>query len=191
MEKPELYFPRDIEWREWLEVNYSSQPQGVYLILYKLEANIPTMRWEEAVKVALCYGWIDSTVKNLGGPKRRQYFCPRNPKSTWSKLNKTYIETLDQAGLIHPSGWELIELAKTTGTWSAMEDVENGIIPPLLQNAFDMHPTAFENYLNFAPGYRKSYLSWLHSAKREETKAKRIAEIIKLCAANCKERNSW
>jgi uncharacterized protein YdeI (YjbR/CyaY-like superfamily) len=132
MEKPELYFPRDVEWREWLDVNHLSHPQGVYLILYKLEAQIPTMRWEEAVKVALCFGWIDSTVKNLGGPKRRQYFCRRNPKSTWSKLNKTYIAELENTGLIHESGWKIIELAKETGTWTAMDDVENGVIPKSL-----------------------------------------------------------
>ena len=189
MEKPELYFPRDVEWREWLEINHALYPNGIYLVLYKLETKVATMRWEEAVRVALCFGWIDSTVKSLGGGKRIQYFCRRNPKSTWSKLNKTYVEALDKAGLIHASGWEMINLAKTTGTWTAMDDVENGIIPPTLQKAFDAHPMAFENYLNFSPGYRKSYLSWLQGAKREETKAKRIAEIIRLCADNCKERN--
>lgn len=189
MEKPELYFPRDIEWREWLEVNHRSHPQGVYLILYKLEAQIPTMRWEEAVKVALCFGWIDSTVKNLGGPKRRQYFCPRNPKSSWSKLNKTYIAELENSGLIHESGLNAIELAKETGMWTEMDDVENGVIPIDLQKAFDMNPAAFENYQNFAPGYRKSYLSWLHGAKRQETRLKRITQIIDRCAANFKERH--
>ena len=105
MEKPELYFPRDVEWREWLHVNYDRHPTGIYLIMYKLELNVPSMRWEEAVKVALCYGWIDSTVKSLGNGKRRQYFCPRRPKSTWSKLNKTYIAELEPQGLIHESGW--------------------------------------------------------------------------------------
>lgn len=189
MEKPELYFPRDVEWREWLEINHANYPKGVYLVFYKLEMKVPTMRWEEAVKVAICFGWIDSTVKSLGEGKRRQYFCPRNPKSTWSKLNKTYVETLDQAGLIHGSGWEMIQLAKTSGTWSANDDVENGVIPPALQAAFDAHPLAFKNYLNFSPSYRKSYLSWLNGAKREETRAKRIVEIIRLCANNCKHRN--
>ena len=188
LEKPELYFPRDVEWREWLEINHSSHPQGVYLILYKLEAGIPTMRWEEAVKVALCFGWIDSTVKNLGGAKRRQYFCPRNPKSTWSKLNKSYINELEEAGLLKERGYKSVELAKKTGTWTAMDDVENGVIPSDLQKAFDSNPVASENYLNFSPGYRKSYLSWLHGAKREETRMKRIEEIIKLCGANKKGR---
>ena len=190
-ERPELYFPRDVEWRDWLTRHHQRYPKGVYLIFYKLETGIATMRWEEAVKVAICFGWIDSTVKSLGGGKRRQYFCPRNPKSTWSALNKKYIVELEVAGLIQEPGWKVIELAKTTGTWTAMDDVENGVIPPELQKAFDANPRAFENYQNFSKGYRKSYLSWLNSAKREVTRQKRIAQIIKLCDANIKSRDTW
>ena len=178
MEKPELYFPRNVEWREWLENNYNLYPKGIYLIFYKIETGIPSMRWEEAVKVALCYGWIDSTVKSLGQGKRRQYFCPRNPKSTWSKLNKSYIDILGERGLIHESGWRTIELAKKTGTWTAMDNVENGIIPLELQNAFDENPQAFKNYQNFAAGYRKGYLSWLHNAKKDETRKKELLLLL-------------
>ena len=153
--------------------------------------NIPTMRWSDAVKVAICFGWIDSTVKSLGNGKRRQYFCARNPKSTWSALNKKYVEELIEVGLIHESGYKMIELAKKTGTWTAMDDVENGIIPDDLQQAFDMNAIAFENYQSFARGYKKSYLSWLHSAKREGTRNKRITQIIELCANNIKSRDAW
>ncbi len=188
-DKPELYFPRDVEWREWLEINHSNYPQGVYLIFYKLENGVPTMRWEEAVRVALCYGWIDSTVKSLGGGKRQQYFCPRNPKSNWSALNKKYIKELDDKGLVHESGRKTINLAKKTGTWTAMDDVENLVIPPELQKAFDTNPVAFENYNSFSRGYRKSYLAWLHQAKRPETRSNRVKEIIRLCEANMKNRS--
>jgi len=187
-ERPELYFPRDIEWREWLEIHYCNYPKGINLVFYKLETKIPTMRWEEAVRVALCFGWIDSTVKSLGDGKRIQYFCPRNPKSNWSALNKRYVIELETQGLIHDAGYKMIEIAKQSGTWSAMDDVNNLIIPPALKAAFDLHPQAFENYNNFAPGYRKSYLGWLHHAKRPETKEKRIAEIIRLCNCNIKAR---
>ena len=176
MEIPELYFERDADWYDWLLTNHD-QYKAVYLVFYKLETKRPTMRWEEAVKVALCFGWIDSTVKSMGHGKRIQYFSPRNPKSNWSKLNKSYIKELEAAGLI-----------QGPGSWSFMDDVENGIIPKDLQEAFDANPLAFENYKNFSRGYRKSYLSWLHSAKRPETKSKRIAEIIRLCENNIKSR---
>jgi uncharacterized protein YdeI (YjbR/CyaY-like superfamily) len=189
IERPELYFPRDIEWREWLEVHYASYPKGVDLIFYKLESKIPSMRWEEAVRVALCFGWIDSTVKNIGGPKRRQFFCPRNPKSTWSALNKKYVLELDSQDLIHESGWKLIQIAKETGTWTEMDHVENLIIPADLQRIFDLSPLALENYQKFSPGYRKSYLAWLHNAKREETRQKRITIIIENCVINKKMRD--
>ncbi len=187
-DRPEFYFPRDVEWREWLALNYDQYPKGINLVFYKLESQIPTMRWEEAVKVALCYGWIDSTVKALNGGKRIQYFCPRNPKSNWSALNKKYIAQLEAQGYMHEAGYKLIEIAKKTGTWTFMDDVENVIVPKDLARAFKAHPEAYKNYKLFSPGYRKSYLSWLKQAKREETRLKRITEIIRLCAANIKSR---
>ncbi|WP_338021423.1 hypothetical protein [Aquimarina longa] len=110
-DKPELYFKNDQEWRSWLHKNYNTST-GVYLILYKVESKVASMRWEEAVKVALCYGWIDSTVKRLDDQRRRQYFCPRKPKSVWSKLNKTYIVDLIKNELMHKNGLDSIKIAK-------------------------------------------------------------------------------
>ncbi len=187
MDKPELYFPRDVEWYDWLLQNHDKH-KGVYLIFYKLEMNVPTMRWEQAVKVALCFGWIDSTVKSLGNGKRKQYFTPRNPKSPWSALNKKYVIELIEAGLMQEPGFKVIETAKKNGMWAFMDDIEQGIIPEDLQYAFDNDQLAYENYLNFSPGYRKSYLSWLKSAKREETRHKRIVKIIDFCRKNIKNR---
>ena len=110
-DKPELFFERSEDWYEWLLNNHKSL-NGVYLIFYKLELDVPTMRWEEAVKVAICFGWIDSTVKSLGNGKRKQYFCSRNPKSVWSALNKKYIKELIRENLMHDSGLAKIEIAK-------------------------------------------------------------------------------
>ncbi|NRD19712.1 YdeI/OmpD-associated family protein [Winogradskyella eckloniae] len=186
----ELYFKTDTEWRDWLHQNHKSE-NGIYLIFYKVNHVMASMRWEEAVRVALCYGWIDATVKSLGDGKRRQYFCPRKPKSVWSAVNKKHLIALEKENLIHPSGYESIKIAKENGSWSSLDAVENGIIPKNLQIAFDAHPNAYQNYLNFAPSYRKSYLYWLNQAKREATQQKRIAEIIKLCDANIKSSDNW
>ncbi|MCK8522931.1 YdeI/OmpD-associated family protein [Aquimarina sp. D1M17] len=188
-DKPELYFKNDIEWREWLHQNYDKS-NGVYLIFYKVEVKKPSMRWEEAVRVALCYGWIDSTVKRLDEERRRQYFCPRKPKSVWSKVNKNHIKELIKNKLMHQSGLHSIKIAKQNGSWIALDDVENGIIPEDLQIAFDQNIKAFNNYQKFARGYRKSYLYWLQQAKRKETRDKRINEIIRLCEANQKSRGN-
>lgn len=184
---PELFFEEDSLWRAWLHDNHKTS-NGVHLIFYKVAHPQRSMRWEEAVKVALCYGWIDSTVKSLGGGKRRQYFCPRNPKSKWSAINKNYIKELEAAGLMHESGWAVIEEAKKYGSWTAYDDVENGIIPDDLQKAFDASPLAYENFSNFSKTYKKSYLHWLNDAKRETTRKKRIKQIIALCKANIKSR---
>lgn len=189
-ELEEHYFKLDSEWRQWLHENHVTS-KGVYLIFYKVDHENDSMRWEEAVKVALCYGWIDSTVKSLGNGKRRQYFTPRNHKSVWSALNKRYIEELKVTGLMHKSGLEIIETAKKNGSWTALDAVENGIIPEDLQLAFNNNLIAFENYNSFSPSYRKSYLYWLNQAKREETRKKRIVEIVHLCQNNIKSRSDW
>ena len=189
MSKPQLYFKTDTEWRNWLSENYDSS-DGIYLIFYKLENKEASMRWEEAVKVALCFGWIDSTVKSLGNGKRRQYFCPRNPKSVWSALNKKYIKQLINNKLMHQSGFDIIEIGKKNGSWTSLDAVEKGIIPEDLQIAFNNHKNAFTNYNNFAPSYRKSYLYWLNQAKRATTRQKRIQEIISFCEQNIKSRST-
>lgn len=186
-DKPALYFKKDIDWYQWLLENHNNY-NGVYLILYKKDAGLPSMTWEEAVKVALCFGWIDSTVKSLGNGKRQQYFSPRNPKSAWSKLNKTHVTLLLSENKIHESGLNSIKIAKQNGAWYALDNVENLIIPEDLQIAFDKNTIAYENYLNFAPSYKKGYLYWLNQAKRKETRLKRIQTIIQLCESNKKQR---
>lgn len=187
----EYYFKNDSEWRDWLHENHTNR-EGIHLIFYKIEHENDSMRWEEAVQVALCYGWIDSTVKSLGNGKRRQYFCPRRPKSVWSKVNKVYIKKLIDDDLMHKSGVESIRIAKENGSWIALDDVENGVIPDDLKKAFDKNKMAFKNFKGFTRGQRKSYLYWLNQAKREETRQKRILEIVSLCEQNIKSRqNGW
>jgi len=189
-ERKEIYFKNDVKWRKWLSKNHNSS-NGVYLILYKVSSEIPSMRWEEAVRVALCYGWIDSTVKKLDEEKRRQLFTPRKVKSVWSKLNKTHIADLVEMNLMHASGLKKIELAKTNGSWAALDDVENLIIPEDLALAFKTNSKAYKNYQNFSMSYRKGYLYWFHSGKRKATREKRIAEIINLCTENIKTRGTY
>lgn len=92
---------------------------------------------------------------------------------------------------MHKSGLEIIKIAKQNGSWTALDDVENGIIPTDLKSEFDNNPKAFINYQNFSPSYKKSYLYWLNQAKREETQQKRLKEIIHLCSKNIKSRSNF
>ena len=183
----ELYFKNSSEWSTWLEENHAKY-DGVYLIFYRVDSPYESMRWEEAVQVALCYGWIDSTVRKIDDEKRKQKFGPRKHKSVWSKLNKSYIEQLEKKGLLHESGRAKIQIAKGNGSWESLDQVESLIMPADLEKAFVTYPMAFTNYQAFSPSYRKSYLYWLNQAKREVTRQSRIEAIIALCAKNCKSR---
>jgi uncharacterized protein YdeI (YjbR/CyaY-like superfamily) len=189
-EKEHLYFKNAQEWRAWLHDNHSAS-LGVYLIFYRVSSPFESMRWEEAVQVAICYGWIDSTVKRLDDERRRQLFVPRKAKSVWSKLNKTYVEKLISDNLMHESGLKKIEIAKQNGSWEILDKVENLEIPDDLEAAFLLNAIAFTNYNNFSPSYRKNYLYWLNQAKRTETRMARITEIIRLCEQNIKSRETF
>ena len=189
-EKELLYFKNAQEWREWLHENHHSS-KGVQLIFYRVSSDKESMRWEDAVQVAICYGWIDSTVKRLNDERRRQMFTPRKDKSVWSKLNKTYIEKLIAEDLMHESGLKKVETAKQNGSWETLDAVENLEMPKDLALAFDKNKKALDNYNSFSPSYRKSYLYWLNQAKREETRIARVTEIVKLCEQNIKSRTTF
>ena len=186
-QKEHHYFKNANEWREWLHENHATST-GICLIFYKVSSEFESMRWEEAVQVAICYGWIDSTVKKMDEERRKQVFSPRKDKSVWSKLNKTYIEKLQKENLIHESGLAKIEIAKKNGSWNSLDAVEDLLIPDDLKSAFEQNEIAFENYNNFSPSYRKSYLYWLNQAKRLETRNSRITQIILFCSQNKKSR---
>jgi uncharacterized protein YdeI (YjbR/CyaY-like superfamily) len=186
-QREQHYFKSASEWRKWLHENHDKST-GVYLIFYKVNSANESMRWDEAVKVALCFGWIDSTVRRLDHERRMQTFTPRKDNSTWSKLNKIYIEKLIEDGLMHQSGLSKIEKAKQSGTWEALDEVEELIIPKDLEAAFAENKLAYDNYMHFSPSYRKSYLYWLNQAKQEETRNSRIKEIVSLCEQYIKSR---
>ena len=173
MDKELHYFKNGQEWRQWLHEHHDKS-KGIDLIFYRIDSAFESMRWEEAVQVAICYGWIDSTVRKVDEELRKQTFTPRKDKSVCSKLNKTYIEKLIAENLMHESGLKKIEITKQNGSWTSLDHVEDQIIPDDLQSAFDAHPKAYENYQKFSPSYRKSYLYWLNQAKRDETRKIRI-----------------
>ncbi len=171
------------EWRQWLEKNYRSS-LGVWVIYYKVKSGKPSVRYSEAVKEALCFGWIDSKVKSLDEERYMQIFTPRKPKSVWSKLNKQYIEELIEQGLITPSGLEKIEAAKQDGSWNKLDAIEQLIIPADLKKALEANETANRYFEAFSNSSKKNILFWIESAKRPETRLKRIEQTISSAAQN-------
>ncbi len=171
------------EWRRWLEKNHRTC-FGVWLIYYKVKSGKPSVKYSEAVKEALCFGWIDSKVKSLDEERYMQIFTPRKPKSVWSKLNKQYIEELIEQGLMATAGLEKIEAAKQDGSWNTLDAIEALIIPLDLQQALEANKAAKEYFEAFNNSSKKNILFWIDSAKRPETRLKRIEQTVNSAATN-------
>jgi len=171
------------KWREWLEKFHFTSP-GIWLIYYKVKSGKTSVKYSEAVKEALCFGWIDSKVKSLDEDRYQQIFTPRKPKSVWSKLNKQYIEELIEQGLMTQVGLEKIEAAKQDGSWTSLDAIEALTIPIDLKQALEANSSAKHNFEAFSNSLKKNILFWIHSAKRPETRLKRIEQTIISAAQN-------
>lgn len=115
-------------WRQWLEKNHDKE-KSVWLIIYKKSSGIPTVYYPEAVDEAICFGWIDSKINKRDDESYYQFFAKRNPKSNWSKVNKEKVERLLAQGVMAQAGLESITIAKASGKWEALDQVEEIIIP--------------------------------------------------------------
>jgi uncharacterized protein YdeI (YjbR/CyaY-like superfamily) len=166
-------------WRTWLQKNHAKE-KNLWLIIYHKDSTTKSVYYAEAVEEALCFGWIDSKGNPRDDESYFLFFAQRKPKSNWSKLNRDRVKKLTEAGLMKPAGLAMIDLAKKSGTWKAQEEVDNLIIPPDLQRLFNKKKTAFKNFQAFAPSSKKVILNWLLSAKKPETRLKRIQETVAL-----------
>ena len=169
-----VHAPERAVWRAWLEANGESAP-AVWLVYAKKGSGRPSITWDEAVEEALCFGWIDSKAKPIDEETYEQYFSPRKPTSVWSKVNKERLERLIAAGLMRPPGLRAIETAQANGSWSLLDDVEALVVPDDLAAAFATVPGAGEHFATLSRTNRRNILQWVATAKRPETRAKRIA----------------
>ncbi len=169
-------------WREWLKKHHRSQ-QNVWLVYYKKPAaGVPTITYAEGVDEALCFGWIDSTRRPVDEEKFMQLFCKRKPGSVWSKINKGKVQRLIEEGRMAKAGYECIETAKQNGSWSILDEVEELVVPKDLEKAFKAHRGAKKYFLGLSKSARKQLLQWLVTAKRPETRQRRIEELASLAA---------
>jgi uncharacterized protein YdeI (YjbR/CyaY-like superfamily) len=169
--------------RNWLIENHDKE-QNLWLIIYKKDSGTPSVTYDQAVDEALCFGWVDSSIKKRDEFSFYQYFARRNPKSNWSRVNKVKVERLMQEGLMSEAGLKMITIAKESGTWTALDDVENLISPPDLQVELDKNPLAAEYFALFPRSVKRGILEWLLNAKQPETRAKRIEEIVSKAEQN-------
>lgn len=165
------------DWRNWLIENHHTET-SVWVIHYKQHSEDHNMTWSEAVDEALCFGWIDSTRRSVDDDRYIQFFSRRKPKSTWSKINKDKVDRLIAEGLMTAAGQKCIDIAKSNGSWTVLDNVEALVIPEDLEQAFSLHPEAKTFFLNQSKSVQKMMLHWITFAKRTNTRESRIEEII-------------
>jgi len=178
-----IYASDRASWREWLERNHRTS-SGIWLIYYKVKSGKPSVLYTEAVKEALCFGWIDSKVKSIDEERYRQIFTPRKPKSVWSKLNKQYVEELIDQKLMTDAGLTKILAAKQDNSWTILDAIEALVIPADLIAALGNNQTAQQNFEQFGNSSKKNILFWIESAKRPETRLKRVEQTAIAAARN-------
>ncbi|MGF1515538.1 MAG: YdeI family protein [Elainellaceae cyanobacterium] len=177
------------DWRAWLRENHL-RAENVWLITYKKSSGQPTLSYDDAVEEALCFGWIDSVPRKLDEARKMLYFAPRKPGSGWSRPNKARVARMVALAKMMPAGLAKVAAAKADGSWSALDDVENLIVPNDLAAALAAMPPATEHWEAFPRSVKRGILEWIASAKREATRGKRIEETARLAQEN-KRANQW
>jgi len=180
---PTFYAESAIDWRKWLDKNGNTE-KSVWLIIYHQKSKTLSVHYRESIEHALCYGWIDSKAVKRSEESFYLFFTPRNPKSTWSKINRERAVKMIDAGLMMPQGEAMIELAKRTGKWDALAEVQNYIIPDDLQQLLNKNKTALKNFQSFPSSSKRIILEWITKAKKPETRLKRIVQTVELATEN-------
>ncbi|GAA1762230.1 YdeI/OmpD-associated family protein [Agromyces humatus] len=177
-----LHVESRAQWRAWLADNHAASP-GVWLVVWKNTTGRPRPTYDEQVLEALAFGWIDGQAKSVDDERTMMWFTRRTPKSPWSASNKQRVERLEADGLMHPAGTAAIDAAKANGMWNVFDDAERLIEPAELAILLDVDPAARANWNAYPPSVRRSALSWVALAARDDTKSQRIAAIVRDASA--------
>jgi uncharacterized protein YdeI (YjbR/CyaY-like superfamily) len=181
-----LYFKNSREWRKWLERNHDRENEA-WLIHYKKRSGKSGVSYSEALDEALCFGWIDSRLKRIDEERFVLKYSPRKSKSVWSKVNKERAERLIEAGRMTDAGLAKIEEAKERGLWdTAYTNKVRERMPSDLKKALLTDKNSWNNFQGFANSYRNMYIGWVNGAKTEETRNRRIVEVVKRSLMNKK-----
>lgn len=171
------------EWRAWLAAHHDSCP-GVWVVQWRTATGRPRLAYDDLVEEALCFGWIDGRANPLDDDRSMLMMTPRKPTSVWARSNKERVKRLIAAGSMTDAGLRAIEAAKDNGSWSALDDVDALIVPDDLRAALARDARAQRHFDAFPPSAKKMILYWVKSAKRPETRQRRIAETVRLAAEN-------
>jgi uncharacterized protein YdeI (YjbR/CyaY-like superfamily) len=178
MADAERYQPGTIaDWHDWLAANHD-RGAGVWVVLSKPRSGDTPLSYDELIREALCWGWVDGQASPLDEQRSMLWFTKRKPNSPWAATNKARVADLVQEGRLQPAGIAEIERAKANGMWTIYDSVEALEEPAELASALDAIPPARTNWNGFPRSVRKQALAAIALAQRPETKAKRIATIV-------------
>jgi uncharacterized protein YdeI (YjbR/CyaY-like superfamily) len=173
-----IYHPVDLAaWRAWLTAHHDGG-RGVWVASWRKASGKDPVPYADLVEEAICFGWIDSTVNTLDDDRGLQLMTPRKAKSTWTRLNRQRVESLEAQGRMTDAGRRTVEVAKGNGWWTIYDPVEDLLEPDDLAEALDASPPARSAWDGFPPSARKQMLWWVISAGKAETRATRIARIV-------------
>ncbi len=173
-----LYVKNRAEWRSWLRRKANTSDE-VWLLYYKKDSGKPRIAYDDAVEEALCFGWIDSTVRRIDEARYAQRFTPRKPQSRWSPSNIQRAKKLIAEGKMTPAGLQAFSPRARRETPPMPTR-----LPRDLAHRFRMQSEAWEHFQRFPPGYRRITIGWVASAKKEETRLKRLQQLIESSARN-------
>ena len=168
------------QWRAWLATHHTSSP-GIWLVFYKQHTGQKSMPYEDAVREALCFGWVDSLIKRLDDNRYALKVTPRKPSSKWSDLNRKRWTELKAAGLLTAAG---LAAAPTDNTYAPRPVIPQ--LPTYIAKAIKANAKAWKFFRELAPTYRRDFVVWIHIAKRPDTRERRMREAIALLSAGKK-----
>lgn len=175
-----MAFPTQAKFRAWLDKNHAKAPE-IWVKFAKKGSGIKSVNYQDAVEVALCYGWIDGLVRKLDDDYYVQRFTPRRPKSKWSKINRAKVEQLIKAGKMKPAGFAEVERAKADGRWNAAYASPSTMdVPDDLRRELEKNPRARGFFETLNKSNRYAVLYQIHDAKRPETRARRIKKFVEM-----------
>jgi len=179
----QLYFANRDDWRNWLERNHNTKKEA-WLIHYKKHTGKPGIQYDDAVEEALCFGWIDGKLRSIDSDKYALRYSPRRKNSVWSEANKKRAERMIIQGRMAQAGLTKIRQAQESGEWHRATSRDMLEIPPDLEKRLVADKDAGLSFKLLTPSRQKQLIWWFTSAKREETRQRRIDEIIRLVKEN-------
>lgn len=181
--------PDRAAWRSWLEANHATSP-GIWLVTYRKGSGQPVLAYDDLVREALAFGWVDSKPATVDDARTRILVTPRKKGSSWSRPNQLRVAELEAAGLMAPAGQRLVDQAKADGSWNRLDAVEDLVVPDDLAAAFDRHAGSRAFWDAFPKSVRRGILEWITTAKKSETRATRVEQTASM-AANNERANQW